>query len=82
MFLILLWYVQTSDTTTHRSDFILVLEWENIVGFNPLSVRQRSQEELVTLEKDSPQLHANQARAEIIRGDKCYKMNTFPLGIP
>ena len=65
---------------THCSDFILVPEQEDIAGYIPSSVRQRSQDELVTLVKDSPQLHAHQPRAdEVIHGGQCYKINRYPL---
>ena len=54
-----------------------------MVGFIPSIVRQRSQDELVTLGKDSPQLHAHQPRAEeVFHGGKCYKINIYPLRIP
>ena len=54
--------------TTHCSDFHPGSRiGKRLVGFNPSGVRQRSQDELVTL-KDGPQLRVHHSKAEEVMG--------------
>ena len=75
-------HIQSAVKTSPGCVFIQIPDWERTIDFQPVD-RQISQEEWVTLEKDSPQLLAHHARAEdVIRGDCSYNINKLPLQDP
>ena len=78
-------YFRKGQSSTHcppaKSGKGYLVENGIYVGFIPSSVRQRPQDELVTLGKDSPQRHAHQPRAEKVIWWKMVYMSVLFLPV-